>query len=232
MKKRISPARIFATAGALTFTLLPWTAALTSPTALAQEPTAAPAESQAATAPAPIAATAAAPAKLPYGVEDVVKLSRAQVSEGVILTYIQNSGTIYNLGPKEIVALRDQGVSDRVINTMIDQHRNVPQSSAPAQAPAPTDTLVAAAAPTYSYPPAPDYSQPAYAQPAATYAPASSVYVIPYPAATYAYYGSYQPYYYGYSGYYGCGYPSVSFSFGYANHYGHYGHYGHYYHHH
>src|SRR5260370_31643925 len=110
-----------------------------------------------------------APAKLPYGVEDVVKLSHAQVSEGVILTYIQNSGTIYNLGPKDIVYLRDQGVSDHVINAMLDQRKNVGEATAQTtqataqSAPAYSDTSAAVAAPTYAAP-------EAYAQPAPTYA--------------------------------------------------------------
>src|SRR3954464_11427977 len=56
--------------------------------------------------------TATAQTKLPYGVEDVVKLSRAQVSEDVILNFVQSSGTIYNLGPKDLVALKEAGVSD------------------------------------------------------------------------------------------------------------------------
>ena len=36
--------------------------------------------------------TAAAPANLPSGCQDVVKLSRAQVSEDIILNFIHNSG--------------------------------------------------------------------------------------------------------------------------------------------
>jgi hypothetical protein len=65
-------------------------------------------------------------AKLPYGADDVVRLSAARVNEEVILNYIQTSGTIYNLTPQDIVRLRDEGVSDRVINAMIDQRRVVP----------------------------------------------------------------------------------------------------------
>ena len=52
------------------------------------------------------AAAESTPVKLPYGAEDVLKLSRAQVSEDVILNYVHNSGTIYNLGPNDIVYLR------------------------------------------------------------------------------------------------------------------------------
>ena len=126
--------------------------------------------------PAP-AATDTAPVKLPYGVEDVLKLTRAQVSEDVTLNFIHNSGTIYNLSPNDIVYLRNQGVSDRVINTMLDQRKNVPaetaaqsaQSAAPAapQAPVYPDANAAAAAqasaqyaPTYVQP-APTYVEPA-----------------------------------------------------------------------
>ena len=76
------------------------------------------------------AAADSAPVKLPYGVEDVLKLSRAQVSEDVTLNFIHNSGTIYNLSPNDIVYLRNQGVSDRVINTMLDQRKNVPAEMA------------------------------------------------------------------------------------------------------
>ena len=175
--------------------------------------------------PAPDAATApdSVPARLPYGVEDVLKLTRAQVSEEVTLNFIHNSGTIYNLSPDNIVYLRNQGVSDRVINTMLDQRKNVPaemaaQAPAPAapaapQAPVAPDANAAAPAPA-----APQYA-PTYTEPPPA-APASSLYVIPYSGSGYAY-QNYYPYYYGgyYPYYYG---PSFVFSIG--------GRYGGYYH--
>ena len=160
-----------------------------------------------------------APVKLPYGAEDVLKLSRAQVSEDVTLNFIRNSGTIYNLAPKDIVYLRNEGVSDRMINAMLDQRKNVPAEmaaqtappSAPAapQAPFSADVSTAAVpqyAPTYVQPP------PAYVAPQPTYAPASTVYVIPYNGSGYGY-ANYYPYY---GGYYGYGSPSVVFRFGYG----------------
>ena len=52
--------------------------------------------------------SATAPAKLPYGVDEVLKLSRAQISEDITLNYVQNSGTIYNLSAKDIVYLRNK----------------------------------------------------------------------------------------------------------------------------
>ena len=149
----------------------------------------------------PAQTLSAAPARLPYGVEDIVKLSKAQISEDVILNYVRNSGTVYNLAPADIVALRNEGVSDHVINAMLDQRKNVPEAAAQAQ-PAPAPTVSTPAIPTPG--PQPDYQA---AEPPAVYmettAP-SSVYVIPYPAGSYAYYSSgYYPYYGGYYGY--CG---------------------------
>jgi hypothetical protein len=167
------------------------------------------------------AASDAAPAKLPYGVEDVLKLSRAQVSEDITLSFIRNSGTIYNLAPKDIVYLKNEGVSDHVINAMLDQGKSVPTimgaQAAPATPPAAAQALVypdanAAAAAQASPQYAPTYAQPApvYVQPEPPYTPPSTVYVMPYSSPGYGY-SSYYPYYGGSYGYYG---PSVVFGFG------------------
>lgn len=147
------------------------------------------------------------PAKLPYGVADVLKLSKAQVNEDIIVTYVQNSGTAYNLGANEIIFMREQGVSDRVINTMLDQRKRMLEAMAQTQAH------------PVQQPGYPQNAQPAPAYPeqAPVTDSGSSVHVIPYPAASYAYYNS-SPYYsypyYGYpyySGYYG---PTFSVGFG------------------
>jgi hypothetical protein len=61
--------------------------------------------------------------RLSYGVEDILKLTRAQISDDVIATYIQSSGTIYNLHPSDIVQLHSQGVSDHIITLMLSQGR-------------------------------------------------------------------------------------------------------------
>src|ERR1035437_8894255 len=116
------------------------------------------------------APTDAAPAKLPDGADDVRKLSRAQVSEDVTLNFIRNSGTIYNLAPKDIVYLRNEGVSDRVLNTMLEQRKTVPAEMAAQTAPATAPT--APQAPAYPDPNAAAAAQasvqyaPTYAQPA------------------------------------------------------------------
>src|SRR5215831_13161192 len=48
----------------------------------------------------------AAVQKLPYGADDVLKLSQGKVSEDIILTYVQTSGMIYDLKPNDIVYLK------------------------------------------------------------------------------------------------------------------------------
>lgn len=166
--------------------------------------------------------------KLPYGVEDVLKLSRAQVGDDIVVKYVQNSGTIYTLGPQEIVYLRDQGVSDRVINTMLDQRKAVTEVAAQAAPVAPSIPNAATVPNAPIAPPPPDYNQVAPQMTAPP--PESSVYVIPSsPTAAYPYYGYYAPYYGYYPGYWG---PSVTFGFGFGGYgyrhgYYHGGWYGH-----
>jgi hypothetical protein len=205
MKNLISQARLMSVAGALFW--LPIGFAADSNSAAQQ----------------PASAAQTASAKLPSGAAEVVKLSRAQVSEEVIVSYVQNSGSTYGLGSDDIVRLRSEGVSDRVINTMLDHHKQVMETAQMTVSPPPVYAQNDANST------APEATQPAqtYVQPAQTpaqAAPASSVYVIPYPQATPAYYGYsyrpyYSPYYYAppYYGYYGG--PVVSFGFGFGGGY-------------
>lgn len=152
-----------------------------------------------------------APIQLSYGVSQIIELSKAKVSEDTIVNYIRNSGSSYGMDASQIVYLKQQGVSDTVINTMLNQPRltEIPAPAASAAGGTATATVVA--------------------QPTVTYIPASSVYVIP-DTQTYNYYAcSYRPcggyYYSGYQPvYYGGYYPSVSFAIGYGG--GHWG--GHY----
>jgi hypothetical protein len=168
-------------------------------------------------------ATTAQPApQLSYGVPQVLQLVQAKVSDGVIVSFIQNSGTLYSLKAGEIVYLKQLGVSDNVLNAMLNQRSRVTgstdpaastASAPPASAPAASDQTYAAAAPAA---PAVTYVQQA-AQP-------STVYVIP-NTQTYYYSSPYVYPYYG--GYYG--WPAVSLSFGWGGYYGggyHGGYYG------
>jgi hypothetical protein len=164
-------------------------------------------QTQVQVAPAPVAPQASADVRvrLPYGVDDVLKLVRGQVTEDVVVAYVQSSGTPYSLSANDIVYLKQQGVSDRIVNAMLDQKNRYLASN---QNVAPAQT-------TPNYQPQ-DNSQ---AQPPVTYVqpPSSSVYVIPNTDYGYdPYYYSYSPYYYG--GYYYGGYPSFGLSFGFRNH--------------
>ena len=158
---------------------------------------------------APPAAVSQAVPQLSYGVPQVLQRSQAKVGESTIITYIRNSGNNYGLDAAQIIYLRQQGVSDTVINAMINQR------SQPAQ------TTSTAAATSQSY------SADATTQPAVTYVqtvPTSSVYVVPdtqtYQYNNWLYYQNpYYPYYSYYPAYY-YPYPAVSVSFGWGGRWG------------
>jgi len=93
----------------------------------------------------------------PMSVADVKALMRAGVSEDVIISQIQSSHTIFHLSASDIIDLRDAGVTDRVVNYMI----NTPNTATPATAP--ESAVVVQQAPpaplvdTYVAAPGPDY---------------------------------------------------------------------------
>src|SRR5690349_16948523 len=62
---------------------------------------------------------------LPPAANEVVKLTRAQVSEDVIISYVQNSRSTSSLSSDDIVRLRNEGVTDRVINALLNRHSKV-----------------------------------------------------------------------------------------------------------
>jgi len=68
-------------------------------------------------------------------VADVVKLSHAKVEEGTIVAFVQSS-TGANLSASEIIDLRSQGVSDRVVVALLNQHQSVAAAQAASYAPA------------------------------------------------------------------------------------------------
>jgi hypothetical protein len=139
--------------------------------------------------------------QLSYGVSQIVQLAQAKVGDDTIIAYIRNSGNSYGLDADQIIYLRQQGISDNVINVMLSQPK---VASAPAQTATQPDNSSAAQTST------------AVAQPTVSYVqtvPSSTVYVMP-DTQTY-YYDAYyvRPYYYPY---YAWPYPAVSFSFGYG----------------
>ena len=56
----------------------------------------------------------------PLGLADVKALAKAGVSDEVIISQIRNSRTAYRLTTSEIIELKEAGVSERVIDFMIN----------------------------------------------------------------------------------------------------------------
>ena len=74
----------------------------------------------------------------PLGLADIKALGKAGVSDEVIISQIRNSRTAYHLSTAEIIELKDAGVSNRVIDFMINTPNSV---SAPPPASTPTATV-------------------------------------------------------------------------------------------
>lgn len=66
---------------------------------------------------------------------EVVKLTKAGVGEDVILAYVKNSHTYYNLSANDILHLKDQGVSAVVLSAMLT-HDHALHTQLPNQLPA------------------------------------------------------------------------------------------------
>lgn len=58
--------------------------------------------------------------KEPLTINDIIKLSQGGVSDDTIIRYIQETKTTYNLSQAQINRLQEAGVSQRVINYMVD----------------------------------------------------------------------------------------------------------------
>lgn len=59
----------------------------------------------------------------PMSIQDVVYLTQSNVHESTIIKQIQTSRTVFQLGSGDVVQLKNQGVSDNVINAMLDSGR-------------------------------------------------------------------------------------------------------------
>jgi uncharacterized protein YcfJ len=60
----------------------------------------------------------------PLTLNDVIKLSLAEVSDETIISYMQETGSTYNLSQSQIRRLHDSGVSKRVLDYMIASGTN------------------------------------------------------------------------------------------------------------
>jgi len=158
-----------------------------------------------------------APTRGPYlsaGIPEIMKMHKAGVDASVLLAFIQSSPVAYNPSAREIIYLRDSGISNDLISAMLRRGGELRDRAAEAhreeraRSPAPPASQPAAPAPANPAPP-----QSSVPPPAVAYAnPPYSAYTWPvyysyasYPAYRYGYYNS--PYYRG-----SC-YPSVSAGF-------------------
>ncbi len=82
-----------------------------------------------------------APAAMSSSLQEVVKLTKAHMTDDVILAYIHNSGIPYNLSADDVLSLNNQGVSQPVISALLQSKANAPL---PTPAPSPST------APSYS----------------------------------------------------------------------------------
>ena len=95
----------------------------------------------------------------PLSVADVKALAKAGINEDVIINQIKSSRSVYHLSVADIIDLRDSGVSDKIVNFMINTPSVIGGSSAAnstttvvyqAPPPEPGETVVVAS-------PGPDY---------------------------------------------------------------------------
>jgi len=98
-----------------------------------------------------------ADAEAPVTALDVLEMSKAGLSDSVIINKIDSSGASYDLSVADIIGLKKEGVSDQVINYMINT-RNAPKGRAVSSAPRAAVVSYAAPAPAVYYAaPAPAY---------------------------------------------------------------------------
>jgi hypothetical protein len=71
---------------------------------------------------------------------DVLKLYRANLSEDFVIDRIRQDGAVYNLSADQVIELRSSGVSERVIDVMLDTSRGT--SLASTERPMPSDAVV------------------------------------------------------------------------------------------
>jgi hypothetical protein len=67
-----------------------------------------------------VVSSAPQPAEKRLGVADVKALAKAEVSDEVIISQIKNTRSVFRLTTAEIIELKDSGVSQRVIDFMIN----------------------------------------------------------------------------------------------------------------
>jgi outer membrane lipoprotein SlyB len=91
----------------------------------------------------------------PLGLADVKAMARAGVSDDVIISQIKHSRTVFHLSSADIIDLHSAGVSDRVIDFMINTQNTVAAAPAtvvvqqPPPPPPPPEPVVVSPGPGY-----------------------------------------------------------------------------------
>ena len=140
---------------------------------------------------------------LPPDLQEIVKLGQAQMGDDVIVSYVKKSGKSYVLSADQIIYLRNQGLSQAVISSLLETKPAAPPPAAPAPmapapampAPAPTPPPAQAFAPAVAPAPAPapgpgPTAVPAMAAPPGTPPPGEPAVTIDYFHAQLAPYGT------------------------------------------
>jgi hypothetical protein len=109
-------------------------------------PKPAPAARPATARPAPAKASPTATAS---DIDQIIELARSGVGDNLIVKTVQNSGKVYTLAPTDVLRLKKAGVSEPVIEAMLDTGSHA-KAVAPAPAPAPAQGAVARAPATAS----------------------------------------------------------------------------------
>ncbi len=95
----------------------------------------------------------------PLSISDIKALAAAKVSDDLIISQIRNSQTVFHLSTADIIDLHNSGVSENVINFMINSPSLVGNDSAVQTTtvvpqmppPPPSETVVVAPGPGYSW---------------------------------------------------------------------------------
>jgi hypothetical protein len=94
----------------------------------------------------------AAPTQTNMTVNDIIKLSQAKLSDDVILQQLSKKGQRFDLSTEQLIQLKNAGVSDRVIQVMMDPTKATASSptqnlqiAVPQQPKQPSDTSTAGA---------------------------------------------------------------------------------------
>jgi hypothetical protein len=133
----------------------------------------------------------AAPANLSPNVQEVVKLTKAHMSDDVILAYIKNSGVSYPLGADDILYLNSQGVSQPIISALLQAQPAAapPPAAAPATPPPAAPQVSPYPSPYPTAVPQPSMPPPGVPEPSAGPLPGSEV-TLPYFQSQLAPYGA------------------------------------------